>query len=125
MSLLTLDHASLNGAIEQNDMLIVDLWASWCGPCRNFAPVYEQVSNETEGVTFGKFQTDASPENEQAFMQMGFEAVPTILFFKQANLLAAIPGALPKQALRDVIDQLKAFDISTLPAEDQAKQAAK
>ena len=120
MSLLTLDHASLDDAIKQHDMLVVDLWASWCGPCRNFAPVYEQVAGETEDVTFGKFQTDASPENEQAFVQMGFEAVPTVLFFKQANLLAAIPGALPKQALRDVVAQLKAFDISTLPA-DEAK----
>jgi len=118
MSLVTLDHASLDDAINQNDMLVVDLWASWCGPCRAFAPVYQQVSDETEDVTFGKFQTDASPENEQAFMQMGFEAVPTILFFKQAKLLAAIPGALPKPALRDVIAQLKAFDLSTLPAED-------
>jgi len=119
MSLVTLDHASLDDAINQNDMLVVDLWASWCGPCRSFAPVYQQVSDETEDVTFGKFQTDASPENEQAFMQMGFEAVPTILFFKQSKLLAAIPGALPKPALRDVVAQLKAFDLSTLPAEEQ------
>ncbi len=120
MSLLTVNHDTLDAAINDNKMLVVDLWASWCGPCRMFAPVYEQVSEETEGVTFAKFQTDASPENEQAFASMGFQAVPTILFFKEGTLLASIPGALPKQELRKVVAQLKTFDLSTIPEHEKA-----
>ncbi len=120
MSLLTLNHDTLDDAIENNDMMAVDLWASWCGPCRMFAPIYDQVAEETEGVTFAKFQTDASAENEAAFEAMGFQAVPTLLLFKGGNLVAAIPGALPKPMLREVVGKLKEFDPAAQPASSEA-----
>ena len=121
MSLITLNHDTLEEAVDTNDMLVIDIWASWCGPCKRFAPVYEEVAEETEGVTFAKFQTDASDENQEAFESMGFQAVPTILFFKGGNLLAVNPGALPKAEFRNIVAKLKDFDLKDLKDAQKAE----
>ena len=114
MSLIHLDHDTLDDAVTTNDMMVVDFWASWCGPCLRFAPVFEAVAGQTQNVTFAKFQVDATPANQNKFVELGFQAVPTLLFFKQGHLLSVIPGALDKKSFSDVVGQLQAFDVSTL-----------
>ncbi|MDR0847896.1 MAG: thioredoxin family protein, partial [Propionibacteriaceae bacterium] len=90
MSIITLNYDTFENTIDANDMLVLDLWASWCGPCKMYAPVFEAVAEQTEGVTFAKFQTDASDENQEVFEALGFQSIPTTLFFKGGNLLLAV-----------------------------------
>ncbi|MDR0959876.1 MAG: thioredoxin family protein [Propionibacteriaceae bacterium] len=122
MALIHINANTFEQAVEKSPMLIVDFWASWCGPCLRFAPTFESVSQDNDDVTFAKFQTDASPENQAFFESSGMRAVPTLLLFKEGNLLSAIPGALRRSDLNEVIGNLRDFDLSQIPqqADDEA-----
>ena len=108
MPTVNLTAETFESTITGNEIVLVDFWAEWCGPCRMFAPVFEQVSQENPDVVFGKVDTEA--ERELA-AQAGISSIPTLMIFRDGILLFAQPGALPGPALADLISQARALDM--------------
>lgn len=103
---LTLD--SFEETITGNDTVVVDFWASWCGPCRSFAPTFEQASERNPEIVFGKVNTE---EQQQLAQEFGIRSIPTLMVFRDQILLYSQPGALPAPAFDDLISQVKALDM--------------
>jgi thioredoxin 1 len=107
--------------IVDNDIVLVDFWADWCGPCKMFAPWYEQVSDQHDDVVFGKVDTEA----EQALAaQFNIRSIPTIMAFREQVLVFSQPGALPQHALEDLVTQLKALDMDEVRAKIAEHEAS-
>jgi thioredoxin len=105
--------------VNDNPMVIVDFWAPWCGPCRGFAPVFEKASEAHADVVFAKVNTDEQQELAGAF---GIQSIPTLMVFREKVILYQEPGALPGQALEQVITQAKAIDMAKVHAEVGAQK---
>ncbi|GMA26603.1 thioredoxin [Luteimicrobium album] len=108
--------------VLDNDIVLVDWWASWCGPCRMFAPVFEQSSEENSDIVYGKVDTEA----EQGLAAMAqITSIPTLMAFREGVLVFSQPGALPASALQQVIDQVRGLDMDDVRAQiEKAKEAA-
>ncbi|UXY18222.1 thioredoxin [Streptomyces cynarae] len=107
--------------VQDNDFILIDFWASWCGPCRQFAPVYEKAAEENPDLVFGKVDTEAQPELAAAF---GIQSIPTLMIVRDRVAVFAQPGALPQAALDDVIGQARGLDMDEVRkavSEQQAK----
>jgi thioredoxin len=112
---------TLKSAIENNGVLIVDFWAPWCGPCRAFAPVFEETATEHPEVTFGKVNTEQEQELAGYF---NIRSIPTLMVFREQILLYSQPGSLPKSALKQLIEQVKALDMDAVRRDIAAQDAA-
>lgn len=94
--------------LEDNDILLIDFWAEWCGPCKQFAPVYEEVSEQHPDVTFAKVDTEAEQELAAA---ANISSIPTLMAFREKVLVFSQPGALNADQLTQVISAVKDLDM--------------
>jgi thioredoxin 1 len=123
-STVELTKENFDETVTDNDFVLIDFWASWCGPCRQFAPVYEKAAEENPDLVFGKVDTEAQPELAQAF---NIQSIPTLMIVRDKVAVFAQPGALPEAALKDVIGQARNLDMDEVHkavAEQQAQEAS-
>jgi len=120
MSTVNLTADSFEKTILDNDIVLVDFWAEWCGPCKMFAPWYEAVSEEHQDVVFAKVDT----ESEQALAaSFGIRSIPTLMAFRDDIMVFSQPGALPQHALEDLVGQIKALDMDDVRAQLEQHEA--
>jgi len=100
--------ADFDQIVLDNDIVLVDFWADWCGPCKQFAPIYESASEQHDDVVFAKVDTEAEQVLAQAAQ---ITSIPTLMAFREQVLVFAQPGALPAQALEQVIAAVKDLDM--------------
>ncbi len=114
MSTQNLTAADFAGVVQRDGITLVDWWASWCGPCRMFAPTYEKASEKHDDIVFGKVDTEAERELSAAAQIM---SIPTLMAFRDGVLVFSQPGALPAPVLEDLIGQVRALDMDAVRAE--------
>ena len=114
MATTELTAATFEETVLGNDIVLVDFWAAWCGPCRMFSPVYEAASEAHPDLVFGKVDTEAERELAAA---AGISSIPTLMVFREGLLLYAQPGAMPGPALGELIAAVRAADMDDVRAE--------
>ena len=122
MATIELSKESFEEVVTKNNMVIVDFWASWCGPCKGFAPVFEAASGKHPDIVFGKVDSDAQQELAGAF---NIRSIPFVMCFREQVIVYAEAGALPAEGLESVISQALALDMEQVRkdlTEQQAQQ---
>jgi thioredoxin len=121
MSTVELGSENFESTVTENEIVLVDFWASWCGPCRQFAPVYEKSSLTHPDVVFGKVDTEAERALAAAAQ---ITSIPTLMAFRQGTLVFSQPGALPAASLEQVIAAVHDLDVAQVHAEVESQWSA-
>lgn len=108
MAVVELDKTSFEAAIQDNNFVIVDFWAPWCGPCRSFAPVYDKVSADFDDILFGKVNTEDEQEVAAHFQ---IRSIPTLMIFRDQIIIYSQAGALPEGRFRDLLAKARELDM--------------
>jgi len=119
MALVNLTEATLNETIENNNTVIIDFWAPWCGPCKSFGPIYEKTAEQYPDIVFGKVNT----EDEQAVAgQFQIRSIPTTVILKEGIMIFQQAGVMPEESLKDVIKQVQELDMDVVRKEIEEQQ---
>lgn len=121
MATVNLTAQTFESTVIREGIALVDWWAAWCGPCRMFAPVFEQASETHPDIVFAKVDTEAE---QQLAAAAGISSIPTLMIFRDGILLYSEAGALPGPALEDIIRQVRELDMDVIRAEIAKEQAA-
>lgn len=114
MSTVEITTETFKETIENNDIVLLDWWASWCGPCRAFGPIYERVAAKNPDVVFGKVNTE---EQQALAAQFGIRSIPTLMIIRGGTLLFSQPGMLPQAVLEDLLAQARNVDMDEVRRE--------
>ncbi len=124
MAVVELTDESFEDTVSNNDFVVVDYWAPWCGPCRSFAPTYEKVSEDHEDIVFAKVNT----EDEQGIAShFQIRSIPTLMIFREKVIIFSQAGALPESGLRELIERASELDMAEVHkqiAEEQNSEDA-
>ena len=124
MATIEVTKDNIEEIISKNEMVILDFWAEWCGPCKSFAPVFEAASQKYPDVVFGKINTE---EQQELAAQFQIRSIPNVMLFREQVMLFTQPGAMPATGIDSVIAQAKALDMAKIRqeiAEEEANSSA-
>ncbi|MCE0486554.1 thioredoxin [Ornithinimicrobium sediminis] len=121
MSTVDLTAETFEQTVMDNDIVLVDWWAEWCGPCKQFGPIYKDASEQHDDIVFGKVDTESE---QQLAAGANITSIPTVMAFRQGILVFAQPGALPANALESLITQVKELDMEDVRRQIAEQEAA-
>lgn len=121
MATIEITKDNFDSTIQSNDIVLLDCWASWCGPCKMFGPVFEEASEKHTDIAFGKIDTEAQQELAASF---GIRSIPTIIAFREQIPIFFQPGALPKESLEELIGKIKELDMDEVRKEVEERRKA-
>lgn len=119
MATIELTSENFKDVINNNDIVIVDFWAEWCGPCKSFGPTFEAASDKHPEIAFAKVNTEEEREMAAGF---NIRSIPTLMVFREQVILYAEAGALPASALDQLVEQVKGLDMAAIKAEIAAEE---
>ncbi len=120
MATINLTSENFESTIKDNDIVILDFWAEWCGPCKSFGPVFEAASEKHPDIVFGKINTEEEQELAASFQ---IRSIPTLMIFREQVILYSQPGALTDGQLEEIIGQVKELDMAKVHEEIAQQQA--